>query len=143
MDFKNINILTYHTSGGTLVRRSIHELIGGFDETMLKLQDTDYCWNSTCRHKLHFLPDAVVHYRLRDKVDLYDQARLWESTMSSCIKYRPLGMPKLSNKGVKAWLRLLKSFQKSFQGRSTYLGVEICRAHRKMQGCIKYRVLAL
>jgi len=43
MDFKNINIPLTTRVWQYPWRRSIHELIGGFDETMLKLQDTDYC----------------------------------------------------------------------------------------------------
>jgi len=79
MDFKNINIPLPTTRVWQYPWRQTSELIGGFDETMLKLQDTDYCWRiQLVGIKLHFLPDAVVHYRLRDKVeDLYDQARLW------------------------------------------------------------------
>jgi len=78
--------------------------------------------NSTCRHKLHFLPD-VVPYRLRDKVeDLYDQARLWgKYNVLLYKKYRPLGMPKLSNKS-EGLVRLLKSFQKSFPRKIDILG---------------------
>jgi len=91
--------------------------------------------NSTCRHKLHSCQTQWVHYRLREKVeDLYDQARLWESTMSSCIEIQTTRYAQtLKQKGVKAWLRLLKSFQKSFQGRSTYLGVEICERIGRLQ----------
>jgi len=67
-------------ASGVLWRQTLnHELSVDSTETMLKLQDTDYCWRiQTCRHKLHFPPDAVVYHACADKVeDLYDQARLW------------------------------------------------------------------
>jgi glycosyltransferase involved in cell wall biosynthesis len=138
-----------HASGSTLgVKRFIHELIGGFDETMLKLQDTDYCWRiQLVGTKLHFVPDAVVHYRFRDTMkDLYHQARLWgEYNVLLYKKYRPLGMPKLSGKqGVRAWVRLVKSFPQvlSKEDRARWVWKFAGRLGR-LQGCIKYRVLAI
>ena len=138
-----------HASGSTLgVRRSIHEAIGGFDETMLRLQDTDYCWRiQLAGTKLHFAPNAVVHYRFRDTIgSLYHQGRLWgEYNVLLYKKYRPLGMPKASWKaGVRAWVRLLKSFPQvlSKEDRAGWVSKFAGRIGR-LQGCIKYRVLAL
>ena len=138
-----------HASGSTLgVRRSIHEAIGGFDETMLRLQDTDYCWRiQLAGTQLHFVPDAVFHYRFRDTIGgLFHQGRLWgEYNVLLYKKYRPLGMPKLSPKAsVRSWVRLLKLFPQCFskEDRAKLVTV-LARRIGRLQGCIKYRVLAL
>ncbi len=138
-----------HASGSTLgVRRSIHEAIGGFDETMLRLQDTDYCWRiQLAGTQLHFVPDAVFHYRFRDTIGgLFHQGRLWgEYNVLLYKKYRPLGMPKLSWKAsVRSWVRLLKLFPQCFskEDRAKLVTV-LARRIGRLQGCIKYRVLAL
>ncbi len=138
-----------HASSSTLgVRRSVHEAIGGYDESMLQLEDTDYCWRiQLAGTKLHFVPDAVVHYRLRDTITgLYDQARLWgEYNVLLYKKYRPLGMPKLSGKkGVNAWVRLLISLPQvlSKEDRAKWVHSFAWRLGR-LQACIKYQVLAL
>ncbi len=64
-----------HAGGsGLAVRRSIHEALGGFDETMLQLEDTEYCWRlQLAGHPLHFEPAALVHVRFRDT--LYESMR--------------------------------------------------------------------
>lgn len=56
-----------HAGGsGLAVHRSIHEKIGGFDERLLRLQDTDYCWRiQLAGHTLHYASDAVLHVRFR------------------------------------------------------------------------------
>lgn len=138
-----------HASSSTLgVKRSVHEAIGGFDETMLRLQDTEYCWRiQLAGTELYFVPEAVVHYRFRSNLKgHYNQARLWEEYRVLLYKkYRPLGMPKLSwKKSVKNWLLLLKKFPRvlSKEGRIKWVRMFGSRIGR-LQGCIKYRVLAL
>ena len=138
-----------HASGSTLgVKRSIHEAVGGYDETMLRLQDTDYCWKiQLAGTKLHFLPEAVVHYRFRHTMtDIYNQARLWEEYKVLLYKkYRPLGMPKVSWKaGVKAWLLLLKNFPQIFSEKDRVIWLRmLASCVGRLYGSFKYRVLVL
>ena len=49
------------------VRRALFERLGGFDTRARYLQDTDLCWRAqlTAGADLVFVPDAVVHMRLR------------------------------------------------------------------------------
>ncbi len=56
-----------HAGGsGFGVRVDIHDAIGGFDERLLRLQDTDYCWRlQLAGHAIHFERKAVVHVRFR------------------------------------------------------------------------------
>jgi len=138
-----------HASSSTLgVKRSIHELIGGFDETMQQLEDTDYCWRvQLAGTQLHFVPDAVVHYRLRDTVrDLYHQGHLCgEYNVLLYKKYRPLGMPKLPVKAsIDEWVYLLKRFPQVLSKKNRHRWVrKFATRLGRLQGCIKYQVLAL
>ena len=69
-----------HAGGSTLgVTRAAHEAVGGFDEELLYLEDTDYCFRLQLSGvELHFLPEALVHYRFKDKNQaLFNQARRW------------------------------------------------------------------
>ena len=138
-----------HAAGASLgVKGSIHEAVGGFDETLLRLQDTDYCWKiQLAGTKLHFVPEAVIYYRFRHTIrGLYRQARLWgDYNVFLYKKYRALGMPQLSWKAsIKAWLHLLKRFPQilSKEDRAKWLWLLGWRVGR-VQGCIRYRVLAL
>ena len=138
-----------HAAGASLgVKRSWHQAIDGFDETLLRLQDTDYCWRlQLAGAKLHFVPDAVIYYRFRHTVDgLYRQARLWgEYNVFLYKKYRVLGMPQLSWwASVKSWLHLLKRMSEvlSKEDRAAWLWLLGWRVGR-LQGCFKYRVLAI
>lgn len=138
-----------HAGGGGLgIRGSIHEAVGGFDESMLILEDTDYCWR--VQHTgvaLHFVPDAVMYVRYRDTPgSMYRQARTYaEYNVLLYKKYRPLGMPPLPwQTGLLAWLRLLRRLPRlSYQaGRARWLWDLGWRVGR-LQGCIKHRVWAL
>lgn len=56
-----------HAGGsGLAVRTTVHEALGGFDENMFRLQDTDYSWRlQLAGYDLHFEPSAVLHVRFR------------------------------------------------------------------------------
>jgi glycosyltransferase involved in cell wall biosynthesis len=138
-----------HASSSTLgIKRSIHQTIGGFDESMYRLEDIDYCWRvQLVGIKLHFIPEATIHYRFRNNlVAMYQQARLaGEYNVLLYKKYSLLGMPKLSWKtGVKAWWQLLKCFPQVFspEERARWIS-NFARRWGRLQGCIKYQVLAL
>lgn len=87
-----------HAGGGTIaVKRRLHEEVGGFDESILYQEDTDYCWRIGLRGvKLHFVPEAVMHVRLRDTLmGNYRQAFNWaEYSVLLRSKYLPLSLPK-------------------------------------------------
>lgn len=66
-----------HAGSGTLgIKRSLHDAIGGFDETIPICEDIDYCMRVQQEGvKLEFVPNAVLHCRLRDKATgVYVQA---------------------------------------------------------------------
>jgi GT2 family glycosyltransferase len=139
----------YHAACSNLgVKRSLHEAVGGFDETMFRLQDTDYCWRiQLAGTKLHFVPDALVHLRYRNTLGgIYRQARGYaEYNVLIYKKYRPLGMPQLSwKRGVKAWLRLLRKLWRIRSRRSLAKWVwQFGWCMGRLQGSIKYRIFAL
>jgi glycosyltransferase involved in cell wall biosynthesis len=103
-----------HSGGcGIGIKRSLHEEIGGFDESMRALEDTDYCWRVQLRGvTLHFVPDAIVHIRFDDSVHkLFKQASLWgEYNVVIYKKYLAFGMPRLSRKeGLIKYNKFLKN----------------------------------
>jgi glycosyltransferase involved in cell wall biosynthesis len=57
-----------HAGAGSLgISRQLHYEVGGFDETVPIGEDTDYCMRvQLAGQKLVFVPDAVLHYRLRE-----------------------------------------------------------------------------
>lgn len=138
-----------HSGGcGIGIKKAIHEKVGGFDESMLRLQDTDYCWRIQLKGvKLHFIPEAVVHIRFRSTLkDNFNQARSWgEYNVYIYKKYQLFGMPKLSWKsGTKSWLKLMKRIPQLYkkENRNKWL-LRFGWLLGRLQGSIKYRVLAL
>jgi len=138
-----------HASGcGLGIKRELHEAVHGFDETLMNLQDTDYCWKiQLAGTPLHFAPDALIHLRYRQTLrGLYQQARGWGKYNVLIYKrYRPLGMPKMSWKdGAKAWRDVLRRLIRirNKQHLAQWLWRFGWRVGR-LQGCIQYRVLAL
>lgn len=139
-----------HAAGTSLgVKRSVHEAVGGFDESMLRLHDTDYCWRiQLAGIKLHFVPEAVIYYRFRHTLGaLYHQSRVWgEHNVLLYKKYRSHGMPKLSLLvGLKGWVKILLNVPECFLGKARRAGWLQGLGWRigRLQGSIKYKVLAL
>lgn len=138
-----------HAGGsGIGVKRALHQVVGGFDESMPILEDTDYCWRiQLTGTKLHFVPDAVVHVRHRNTLGgLYRQARGYaEYNVLLYKRYRPLGMPRLSWKAsVKAWVRLLRHLPQIRSKASLARWVwQFAWRMGRLQGSIQHRVLAL
>lgn len=106
-----------HAGGGTIaVKRCLHDKVGGFDESFVRHQDTEYCWKiQLAGAKLRFIPEAVVHVRLRDTLmGNYRQAFGWgEYRVLLYKKYMHLGMPKRPLKqGIVSLMGLVLAFIK-------------------------------
>jgi glycosyltransferase involved in cell wall biosynthesis len=141
-----------HAGGSTLgVKRWVHDAVGGFDETLALCEDTDYCWSIQLKGvELHFVPDAVVHVRLRDTIiGNYRQAVGWgEYRVFLYKKYLAFGMPKRTlREGITSsknfMLRLIKSIAQ--MRNKSDLVVLVRRCGTKIgyaKGSIKYRVAA-
>lgn len=57
------------SSSNLAVRRDVFDRLGGFDTDARFLQDTDLCWRAQLAgERLVYVPDAVVHMRLRQGV---------------------------------------------------------------------------
>lgn len=142
-----------HAGGGTIgVKRRIHESIGGFDESMINLSDTDYCWRIQLKGvELHFVPEAVIHVRFRHCLKgIYRQAsRYGEYNVNIYKKYLPMGIPRLSWKdGVLSWKNLIISFLKRSRkirdkGDLAYWTWQFGWHIGRLKGSIKYKTFAL
>lgn len=103
-----------HAGGGTIgVKRRLWESVGGLDETLPYLYETDFCWKlQLAGTKLEFIPDAIIHVRLRHHLKpIFRQACSWgEYNVVLYKRYRTRGMPTLSPRaGVAAWMQILRS----------------------------------
>ncbi|BAZ69592.1 MAG: glycosyltransferase [Pelatocladus maniniholoensis HA4357-MV3] len=148
---ENTYYLPFAGSGNLGIKRAIHEKIGGFDETLYQSEDVDYCWRvSYVGTKLHYVPDAIAHIRLRNSLaSIYH--RSWIVGKGGILvykKHRPLGMPQLVT-----WKTLLKTsviltFQMLFlqiRDKESFTKWLISLAWRggQLWGCIKYQYLPL
>jgi len=103
-----------HAGGGYFgVRRSIFEAMGGFDESLPYLHDTDFCFRlQLAGVKLHFVPDAVSHRRYRHKLSgLFDQARHYaEYNVKLYKKYQMISHQRLPNPWKRHFYRWRRVF---------------------------------
>ena len=136
-----------HAGGGTLgVKRSLHEAIGGFDESLPYLHDTDYCFSlQLAGVKLRFVSDAVIHIRYRDNLSgfFYQACHYAEYRVLVYKKYRPSNNRELWRWRVylNGWKKLLWSLSqlRSEVGRAVWLW-ELGSQIGSLKGSIKYRV---
>nr|WP_269329694.1 glycosyltransferase [Kineosporia babensis] len=58
--------LPHAGAGNMALRRDVFQSVGGFDPSVGTLEDTDLCWRiQKAGKKLTFVPQAIVHVRLR------------------------------------------------------------------------------
>lgn len=86
------------------LRRSIHEAIGGFDESVRGVEDLDYAWRIQHHGStLHYASDAIIYFRFRGNVKS-NFRRWWQFGQYSVFVYRkhqPMGCPEyLAWKGL-------------------------------------------
>ena len=109
-----------YTAGCVLgVRRRVHDAVGGFDESFVRLgEDFDYCWRVQLEtgEVLHPVPDAIVHYRFHAGLRrMFRQARNYgASNVYVYAKWRErLTIP--SNQwraGLWAWVHVLADLRR-------------------------------
>jgi GT2 family glycosyltransferase len=136
--------LPYAGSCAFGVRRRAHDLVGGFDESLLVLHDTDYCIRLQ-QHgvRLDFAPEAVVHYRYRHGWRaIFDQARSYAE--ASALIQKRYGPPQLDWRWpLRLWRPVLgalgRSYRRSDRAKLAWLlGWQVGR----YQGSLRYRVAA-
>jgi glycosyltransferase involved in cell wall biosynthesis len=135
-----------HAGGSGLgTKRALHQRAGGFDESLPRLEDTDYCFRvQMLGTELKFVSDAVVHVRYsRNPVSLFRQARLWAEYNE--LMYRRYGRgARLSHPWaayVQTWRDLIYCIPRALhkETRSAWmktLGTQI----GLLQGAIRFRV---
>jgi glycosyltransferase involved in cell wall biosynthesis len=102
-----------HAGGSTLgVQRDVHERVGGFDESLPYLEDTDYCFRiQRAGIPIIFEPAAVIHVRLRSSFwHIFRQGRHWATYNVLLYKrYRPSGTREYGRwiNHLMTWIRLL------------------------------------
>ncbi len=88
------------------------DAVGGFDESLRRLMDTDYCVRIQLDGvPLVFVEDAVVHYRYRGGAGMtFQQARLWaEHNVLMYKRYRGnMRVPQPWKRYFMGWPRLLR-----------------------------------
>jgi glycosyltransferase involved in cell wall biosynthesis len=136
-----------HAAGGTLgVKRWVHELVGGLDESLPRLADTDYCFRiQRAGVQLHFVPEAVVHMRARDTLrGTFHQRRLWAKYNVLIYKRHRLPGERLLHpwrRHAHQWRRIIRLLPqiRSLDGR-VRLVRRLAWQIGMLQGSIKYRV---
>lgn len=91
------------------LRRVVYETVGQFNTNFPCSFEADFCWRAQLAgFELHFVPDAVMHYRLRHSFSaMYRQARNYGKDFILLQKYYQNPMGKLAP--VKLLLEILQS----------------------------------
>ena len=132
--------------GGTLgVKRSLHEAAGGFDESLYRCQDIDYCYKlQRAGTELQFVHDAVLHIRCHsDLVKMFRQSRLWAE--HSVLMYKRYGGSELHSyawrRYAREWGNIIKTVPNLVSDKARYEW--FCRVAWQvgfLLGSVKYRV---
>lgn len=117
--------LPHAGSCGLAVKRSLHEAVGGYDESFLRVMDTDYCLRiQGLGISLQFVSDALVHVRCREMAGAsFRQVCLWGEYNTLIYKrHRPADSMELWRwkNHFRSWVEILRNISKmqSPQGRA-------------------------
>jgi len=141
--------VTHAGSGAMGIRRTVHEAVDGFDESMPCLFDTDFSVKAQLAgFELVYVPEAVVHYRYRSTLGgIFGQARRYAEQMARIQRrYKPSGkrVPGQRTWLVEGWRPLLATLPHVLgrPGRARlawHFGWQLGR----YAGSVRYRVLAV
>jgi glycosyltransferase involved in cell wall biosynthesis len=138
----------YHAGCGTMgIKRSIHMSIGGFDETIPHLFDTDYCIRVQMKKnvQLHYIPDAVLHIGYRQTVyRTYKQSYNYSEYnvfLFSKYGYKDQSSKQLWRKYFEDWQKFFKRlFTRPFFDERYVLSWILGRQIGRIKGCLSYSV---
>ncbi len=137
-----------HAGGsGLALRRSVHQSVGGFDESISFLEDTDYCWRvQQSGTPLAFAGAAVVHVRTRAlPLAAFRQARTWACSEVMLYKrYRGPGLQLPGNaQALAEWAKMPRILIQAARGRRSWYGFWWRLGTRvgRLQGSIAFFIL--
>ena len=127
------------------VRKTLHDRVGGFDESLREREDTDYCFRiQLAGVVLHFAAAAIIHIRYSPNAqDLFHQARRWARYQVLLYKRHgnglPLHRPWLSY--LRASYGLARVLPRLFKAESRARWMKAAGTHvGLLEGAIRYRV---
>lgn len=134
-------------TAGMGVRRAVHEAVGGFDESVRTIPDTDYCIRIQLQTgvELEFVPEAVVHYRYRTELrGIFRQAARYAHDFALLQRRYDAASPGLVRWLLKHWRPVLRDlprvYRRGVRGRLAWLlGYQLGR----YRGSLRYRVRAI
>ena len=93
------------------MRRSTYETVGSINQAIRYVWDMEYCWRvQDAGFQLHFVPDAVAHYRLRHTLrGLFRQNRNWgeEQALLRRLNHRAIGRLAIVKDSVSVLINVL------------------------------------
>lgn len=141
--------LPHATSSALGIARGLHDELGGFDESMPVLFDTDLSVRAQLAgHAIHEVPNAVVRYRYRDSLGgTFRQARSYAAGMALLQRrYVPAGtrVPGRRTWIVEGWKPVVRTLPRAGTraGRARLAWLLGWQAGR-YAGSVRYRVLAV
>jgi glycosyltransferase involved in cell wall biosynthesis len=141
--------VTHAGSGAMGVRRAVCDAVGGFDESMPCLFDTDFSVRAQLAgFELVFVPEAVVHYRYRATLrGIFDQARRYAEQMARVQRrYKRPGERVAGQRTwlVEGWRPLLGTVpQLGRRAGRAQLAWHVGWQAGRYAGSLRYRVLAV
>ena len=117
IQLKKFNVVEFihpapYASGCNMgMRRSTYETVGSINQAIRYVWDMEYCWRvQDAGFQLHFVPDAVAHYRLRHTLrGLFRQNRNWgeEQALLRRLNHRAIGRLAIVKDSVSVLINVL------------------------------------
>lgn len=140
--------LPWSGAGALGVLREKHLEVGGFDQSLLVLEDADYCWRvQMTGTKMHFVSSTNILYRFPKKYSqMYGQMkRLGQYHALLYKRYVNNGMPRLEYPVAQAYRRWKRWFRKIRRARTRAQRASLIRDLGwnvgRLYGSVRYRIM--
>jgi GT2 family glycosyltransferase len=141
-----LEFLPFAGAGTLGIRRSLFMKVGGFDPSLRRYQEADFCWRlQLAGHEAPMLvPAAVLHYRLRDRPSRRLRMAATRGMGQALLfrRYRRAGMPRLTlGQAVAVWRSLAWRLPRGLiERRAAGLGWTASIHAGRLVGSLRYRV---
>jgi len=145
----NYDFLPYAAGGTIGIRRSLFESLVGFDESVALADCTDLCWRAQldAGARLHFVPDAVLHYRYRQSLRgmFTQQMGYGRAEVRMYARYRSRGVQKIPlRRSLENWRRLIRHLPRlRYRAGRAWLATELGNRLGRIGGSLASRTLML
>lgn len=148
INFSMGKFLPFANGGSLGIKKSVHDKVNGYDESLKYSEDLDYCWRVQLEgHKLIFILEAMIQMRSRStNKKVFKQHMKWgEGDVYLLKKYKHHGIEDYTTlQSIRSLYHVLRTWRNLFSPEKKELWIiRFGQRLGRLKGMIKYKYLKM